>query len=640
MSFNKEQLVILYVEDDPIIRNNTLEVLRRRYTTVFAAEDGLSGWVLYREIKPDLVITDIKMPGMSGLELIKNIRECSSEQHILITSAYNDSDLLIDALNLAVEGYLIKPFLTDALISYIQRVLKSLKLKAEVEAYHTRLEQMVEERTHELLQSEGKFGALIEKLLDGLILIEEQRIVFSNSSIGQLLGYTKAELHGQHYSIIIADQEVARVRQIHEQRLKREGNVPELYQTKIKSKNGREIPVELNVGFLTLEEVPQVLVLIRDLTKRLQMEHERLRLEGAIDQVEESVIITDTSGLIVYTNRAAEKLTGYTKEELLHSKMSLFKSGMHDDSFYSSFWRNLIDSHRFSGVFINKRKDGSLYHEQTSITAVLNDQGDVTHYVSVKRDVTFELQMEKTLRNMQKLQAIGTLAGGIAHDFNNMLMGMSVYTELSLRELDNKTMLEGYLSNIVKEQNRAKKLIDQILTFSRKDEGLNLAHSDLKSITEDILRMITISFSPGVAIKKDLQDVGYLWIDPTQYHQVVMNLCVNASQAMAGQGVIEISLRKTRAEEAQLYGAKTVGLNDWIVLSVKDTGPGISKEILDRIFEPFYTTKPVGEGTGLGLSTVHGIVSRYSGIVGVDTRMGEGTQFMIFLPVIEGKLTI
>lgn len=640
MSFNKEQLVILYVEDDPIIRNNTLEVLRRRYTTVFAAEDGLSGWVLYREIKPDLVITDIKMPGMSGLELIKNIRECSSEQHILITSAYNDSDLLIDALNLAVEGYLIKPFLTDALISYIQRVLKSLKLKAEVEAYHTRLEQMVEERTHELLQSEGKFGALIEKLLDGLILIEEQRIVFSNSSIGQLLGYTKAELHGQHYSIIIADQEVARVRQIHEQRLKREGNVPELYQTKIKSKNGREIPVELNVGFLTLEEVPQVLVLIRDLTKRLQMEHERLRLEGAIDQVEESVIITDTSGLIVYTNRAAEKLTGYTKEELLHSKMSLFKSGMHDDSFYSSFWRNLIDSHRFSGVFINKRKDGSLYHEQTSITAVLNDQGDVTHYVSVKRDVTFELQMEKTLRNMQKLQAIGTLAGGIAHDFNNMLMGMSVYTELSLRELDNKTMLEGYLSNIIKEQNRAKKLIDQILTFSRKDEGLNLAHSDLKSITEDILRMITISFSPGIAIKKDLQDVGYLWIDPTQYHQVVMNLCVNASQAMAGQGVIEISLRKTRAEEAQLYGAKTVGLNDWIVLSVKDTGPGISKEILDRIFEPFYTTKPVGEGTGLGLSTVHGIVSRYSGIVGVDTRMGEGTQFMIFLPVIEGKLTI
>lgn len=640
MSFNKEQLVILYVEDDPIIRNNTLEVLRRRYTTVFAAEDGLSGWVLYREIKPDLVITDIKMPGMSGLELIKNIRECSSEQHILITSAYNDSDLLFDALNLAVEGYLIKPFLTDALISYIQRVLKSLKLKAEVEAYHTRLEQMVEERTHELLQSEGKFGALIEKLLDGLILIEEQRIVFSNSSIGQLLGYTKAELHGQHYSIIIADQEVARVRQIHEQRLKREGNVPELYQTKIKSKNGREIPVELNVGFLTLEEVPQVLVLIRDLTKRLQMEHERLRLEGAIDQVEESVIITDTSGLIVYTNRAAEKLTGYTKEELLHSKMSLFKSGMHDDSFYSSFWRNLIDSHRFSGVFINKRKDGSLYHEQTSITAVLNDHGDVTHYVSVKRDVTFELQMEKTLRNMQKLQAIGTLAGGIAHDFNNMLMGMSVYTELSLRELDNKTMLEGYLSNIVKEQNRAKKLIDQILTFSRKDEGLNLAHSDLKSITEDILRMITISFSPGVAIKKDLQDVGYLWIDPTQYHQVVMNLCVNASQAMAGQGVIEISLRKTRAEEAQLYGAKTVGLNDWIVLSVKDTGPGISKEVLDRIFEPFYTTKPVGEGTGLGLSTVHGIVSRYSGIVGVDTRMGEGTQFMIFLPVIEGKLTI
>lgn len=640
MSFNKEQLVILYVEDDPIIRNNALKVLRRRYTTVFAAEDGLSGWVLYREIKPDLVITDIKMPGMSGLELIKNIRECSSEQHILITSAYNDSDLLFDALNLAVEGYLIKPFLTDALISYIQRVLKSLKLKAEVEAYHTRLEQMVEERTHELLQSEGKFGALIEKLLDGLILIEEQRIVFSNSSIGQLLGYTKAELHGQHYSIIIADQEVARVRQIHEQRLKREGNVPELYQTKIKSKNGREIPVELNVGFLTLEEVPQVLVLIRDLTKRLQMEHERLRLEGAIDQVEESVIITDTSGLIVYTNRAAEKLTGYTKEELLHSKMSLFKSGMHDDSFYSSFWRNLIDSHRFSGVFINKRKDGSLYHEQTSITAVLNDQGDVTHYVSVKRDVTFELQMEKTLRNMQKLQAIGTLAGGIAHDFNNMLMGMSVYTELSLRELDNKTMLEGYLSNIIKEQNRAKKLIDQILTFSRKDEGLNLAHSDLKSITEDILRMITISFSPGVAIKKDLQDVGYLWIDPTQYHQVVMNLCVNASQAMAGQGVIEISLRKTRAEEAQLYGAKTVGLNDWIVLSVKDTGPGISKEILDRIFEPFYTTKPVGEGTGLGLSTVHGIVSRYSGIVGVDTRMGEGTQFMIFLPVIEGKLTI
>ena len=640
MNFNKEQLKIVYVEDDPIIRNNTLEVLRRRYTHVYSAEDGLMGWQLYQEIMPDLVITDIKMPVMNGLELIKNIREVSAEQHILITSAYNDSELLIDALNLAVDGYLIKPFLTEALISYIQRVVHSLSLKSEVEAYHTRLEQMVNERTQELLQSEGKFGALIEKLLDGLILIEDHKIVFSNTSIGMLLGYSKGELLGNDYSMLIADREVVRVSQIHEQRLKREGNVPELYQTLIKSKDGREIPVELNVGFLTLEEVPQVLVLIRDMTKRLQMEHERLRLEGAIDQVEESVIITDTTGLIVYTNRAAEKLTGYSKDELLNSNMRILKSGMHDESFYTSFWRNLIDSHRFSGVFINKRKDGTLYHEQTSITAVLNDQGEVTHYVSVKRDVTFELQMETTLRNMQKLQAIGTLAGGIAHDFNNMLMGMSVYTELALRELDNKAVLEGYLLNISNEQTRAKKLIEQILTFSRKDEGLNLVHSDLRSITEDILRMITISFSPGVAIKKDLKDVGYLWIDPTQYHQVVMNLCVNASQAMQGQGIIEVSLRKTRSEEAQLYGAKTIGLNDWIVLTVKDTGPGISKEILDRIFEPFYTTKPVGEGTGLGLSTVHGIVSRYSGVVGVNTKLGEGSQFMVFLPIIHGKLSI
>ncbi len=640
MDFNKEQLKIVYVEDDPVIRSNTLEVLRRRYTHVYSAEDGLMGWQLYQEIMPDLVITDIKMPVMNGLELIKNIREVSAEQHILITSAYNDSELLIDALNLAVDGYLIKPFLTEALISYIQRVVHSLNLKSEVEAYHTRLEQMVNERTQELLQSEGKFGALIEKLLDGLILIENHKIVFSNTSIGELLGYTKAELLGKDYRMLIAEKEVSRVSQIHEQRLKREGDVPELYQTLIKSKDGREIPVELNVGFLTLEEVPQVLVLIRDMTKRLQMEHERLRLEGAIDQVEESVIITDTTGLIVYTNRAAEKLTGYSKDELLNSNMRILKSGIYDELFYASFWRNLIDSHRFSGVFINKRKDGTLYHEQTSITAVLNDQGEVTHYVSVKRDVTFELQMEKTLRNMQKLQAIGTLAGGIAHDFNNMLMGMSVYTELALRELDNKAVLEGYLLNISNEQTRAKKLIEQILTFSRKDEGLNLVHSDLRSITEDILRMITISFSPGVTIKKDLKDVGYLWIDPTQYHQVVMNLCVNASQAMQGQGTIEVSLRKTRSEEAQLYGAKTIGLNDWIVLTVKDTGPGISKEILDRIFEPFYTTKPVGEGTGLGLSTVHGIVSRYSGVVGVNTKLGEGSQFMVFLPIIHGKLSI
>ncbi len=640
MNLNKEQLIIVYVEDDPVIRDNTLEVLRRRYSNVYSAEDGLAGWQLYKEIMPDLVITDIKMPVMSGLDLIKNIREVSADQHILITSAYNDSELLIDALNLAVDGYLIKPFLTDALISYIQRVVHSLKLKSEVEAYHTRLEQMVNERTQELLQSEGKFGALIEKLLDGLILIENHKIVFSNSSIGTLLGYSKAELHGEEYTMLIAEKEVARVKHIHEQRLKREGNVPELYQTILKAKDGLEIPVELNVGFLTLEEVPQVLVLIRDLTKRLQMEHERLRLEGAIDQVEESVIITDTTGLIVYINRAAEKLTGYSKDELLNSNMRLLKSGMHDEAFYISFWRNLIDSHRFSGVFINKRKDGTLYHEQTSITAVLNDEGEVTHYVSVKRDVTFELQMEKTLRNMQKLQAIGTLAGGIAHDFNNMLMGMSVYTELALRELDNKEVLEGYLMNISNEQNRAKKLIEQILTFSRKDEGLNLVHSDLRSSTEDILRMITISFSPGVMIKKDLKDVGYLWIDPTQYHQVVMNLCVNASQAMQGQGIIEVSLRKTRSEEAQLYGAKTIGLNDWIVLTVKDTGPGISKEILDRIFEPFYTTKPVGEGTGLGLSTVHGIVSRYSGVVGVNTKPGEGSQFMVFLPIIHGKLSI
>lgn len=273
---------------------------------------------------------------------------------------------------------------------------------------------------------------------------------------------------------------------------------------------------------------------------------------------------------------------------------------------------------------------------EVTYTPVALEGREVQHVVLVARDVTEKNNMEKQLRYAFKMEAVGTLAGGIAHDFNNLLTPIMGYSEIirmhMLGEEPSREEVSEYVEEILKAAKRAKKLVEQILTFSRsgeQKESLQYLHPIIK----EVMHLIQTTLPSTILIKKEIdENCGMVSVDPVQVHQILINLCTNAANAMAGkQGELVVTLRKSD---------KTTGDKKWLELAVSDNGCGIEPHLLQRIFEPYYTTREKEQGTGMGLAMLHGIVNRHGGTIEVDSEVGEGTTFRIFLPVSEEKTSL
>ena len=259
-------------------------------------------------------------------------------------------------------------------------------------------------------------------------------------------------------------------------------------------------------------------------------------------------------------------------------------------------------------------------------------------------DITGRKQLEEQrdraeaqLRQAQKLEALGTLAGGVAHDFNNILGIIMGYTELSQIQLGEEMAVGRNLQEVLKACKRAKELVQQILAFCRRSEQ-KIVPIQIGLILKDAMRMIRSSLPSSIEVKTDIQTKALAMADPTQIHQVLMNLCTNAAHAMPDGGVLEVSLTDFHLGPQSIPPHSGAQPGQYLKLTVTDTGHGIPPAVMDRIFDPFFTTKKTGEGTGLGLSVVHGIVESHGGTIEVDSRQGVGTTFTVLLPACECPL--
>ena len=355
------------------------------------------------------------------------------------------------------------------------------------------------------------------------------------------------------------------------------------------------------------------------------------RLSAAIEQSSEEIVITDPTGIIQYVNPAFVKTTGYTQQEALGQNPRILKGDKQESTFYEELWDTISAGRTWTGRFINKRKDGMLFTEEAAISPVCDPKGQIVNYVAVKRDISEQIRLTEELQQAKKMESVGRLAGGVAHDFNNMLQVIIGTAELAMEGLDPSTFQYGNFDEIYKAGRRSADLTRQLLAFARKQPTVPVV-LNLNQTIDSTLKMLRrlIGESMQIDFLKH-ESLGNITMDPSQIDQILTNLCLNARDAAQGKGKILIETGCAFFDEAFCMRHKDLEPGEYLRLTVRDFGVGMDSETLAHVFEPFFTTKEFGRGTGLGLATVYGIVKQNKGHIEVQSALGQGTTFNIYL---------
>ncbi len=361
-------------------------------------------------------------------------------------------------------------------------------------------------------------------------------------------------------------------------------------------------------------------------------------LKQALDHAGEGVIITNRHGVIEYVNHAFERITGYTVAEALGNNPRMLQSGRQDEEFYRQFWQSLRQHGRWQGRIWNRRKDGEIYPEQLHICAIRNASGEVLRYIGVFFDISEQLRLENQLQHAQKMEAIGTLVGGIAHDFNNILTTMTgnlflVKMELEDLPLPHVSQLQEKLDLIENEGFRAAAMIQHLLAFARKGV-VQMKPFDVVESMNNIIALARPSLGRHITLDVALGDEKRIIRgDQNQLEEVMINLLNNAAEALKYRDHPRIEVNLSVVHRVPEVDAEHQLTPPCLCLRVADNGKGIPEALLPRVFEPFFTTRDVGEGTGLGLAMVYGAVHMHHGVIDLQSEEGKGTTVSIYLPL-------
>jgi PAS domain S-box-containing protein len=607
---------ILIAEDNAFSRTLLKKTLVKAGYEAVVAENGEAAWeVLQQEDPPCLALVDWMMPGMSGVELCRKIRDLDSPIpiYVILLTAKTDKEDVLEGFSAGADDFIKKPFDSGELLARLQ----------------------VGRR---LVEQQALMHCLIDSLPDPIYVKDNRGLYIGcNKAYAEFVGSDPSKIYGRTSNDVLSN-ELAQRSHMEDLRVLANGAPIEAEGWVGNAAGDRVYHNTIKIPYLESAAGSSGMIgIYRDLTKRMEMEQEMRRLAVAVEQSTESIMITDVDGGILYVNAAFEETTGYSAEEALGQRPNILKSGKHDNEFYGKLWKTVSSGKTWEGRFANRNKEGNLFDVEAVIYPIRDADDKVLNYVSISRDITQEAAIEKHLRQQQKMNAVGELAGGVSHDFNNILTAILGYVALCMNNVDEESKTYKYLSEIVKAGDRATKLVRQILMFSRQEE-LQFHSLNLQPVIEDSLSLIQTTMSNSIKLEQDVdQQCGSILGDTTQLQQIMVNLCTNAAHAMGKDepGTLTVTLRQVALSGEDIEEQVTdLDPGTYACITVGDSGCGMPPEVIDRIFEPYFTTKKQGEGTGFGLSIVHGIVRKHRGSITVESEEGTGTTFTLYFPLI------
>jgi PAS domain S-box-containing protein len=639
---------------------------------IVTALSGREGIERAKTALPDIILLDINMPEMDGFEVCQVLKSKFETKHIpvvMLTAVKTSTPHRVKALEIGADAFLSKPVDETELVAQVNAMLRIKKAEDSLRNEKDMLEEIVEQRVNDLVianeqllleiserehtqltlkKSEERFKKMIEKSpLPMIITDENQDISFYNDKFTELFGYTLDDVStAQDWWVKAYPDEEYRIK------------VQQSWKTAIEKAKANKTDIEMQVWDLTIKDrstrtcefymVPLddfSLIVIKDITEKMKTEHELWESKDRFYKIFNSqldaifVLNNDIYPCVVECNKAANNIFGYNSGELIGKPVN----PLHIDESHLKKFQTIIypkvEKYGFikDVSFSMKRKNGDVFPTEHTVLEIKDDADKRTGWISIVRDLSERKSLESRLRQAQKMESIGTLAGGIAHDFNNILTSILGFSSLALSAVDKGSDLEDDLNEIHTAGLRAKDLVKQILTIARQsDEEINPLRVD--SIAKEVIKFIRSSIPTTIEIQSKIDSKTPIMGNQTQIHQIFMNLITNAAHAMeVNGGVLEINLEDFYFDDKAVLQYPNLKPGNYNKITVSDTGIGIPQDIIGSIFEPYFTTKDHGEGTGLGLATVHGIVESYGGTISVSSSIGKGTLFTIYLPATEKK---
>ncbi len=640
---------VLYAEDNA----QDAELTRAHFSehaprfAIEVVETGEACLERLRQGVHDVLLLDHYLPDMDGLDVLRSLVRTGASIPTVLVSGAGDEELVVKALRLGASSYVPKvgkylETLPDLLASVIEehllkqrrgilpalprRILYIEHHEMDIELTSRHLADAVPQIELEVLRS---FETAVERLrrppaLDAVLL----DLRMPGQSGLEFVRESRRRGVAMPPFIVITGKgdEATAIASLKlgagDYVVKREGYLDQLTSA-IERAIAHDRADRLNAQ------------LRAELVERERVEADRERLAAAVEQAAEMVVICDVDGHIRYVNPAYEAVTGYTRAEIVGRHLLAagpVDGAARDDRIEGAVWDTIAGGRVWQGRRDARKKSGQEFTEEGTISPVRDRTGAIAGYVALKRDITHDLALRAQLLQAQKVEGIGRLAGGVAHDFNNLLTVILTYTECALGALPEDSPLRTDLIEVRNAGERAAAMTRQLLAFSRK-QVLQPVPLSLNQVAVGIERMLRRLLGEDIDFVQVLApDLGVVRADPSQIEQVILNLVVNARDAMRDGG--KLTLETSNVDIDEEYAARHVAVTPgpYVQLAVTDTGCGMDEHTRARLFEPFFTTKEIGRGTGLGLSTAYGIVKQSGGDIWVYSEPGRGTTFKIYLP--------